>query len=142
MHCPRHGQSLLLCLLVAALGVPAAPVQAATAAHAPTLICYPLNNVPEYDRMARFVRKWVIDIANSIHFDPNIEICSADGGHVFATLEGDQFRLGYNRALIQPMMSSPRTHQGSCRMQCVACRSGQSMVICPKRRRHETVGRS
>jgi hypothetical protein len=72
--------------------------------------CYPIGSVPESDSMATFVKKWVLDIVRSIHYVPDIELCAIDDYNLFADLSRPRRRIAYGKALIGPMMSSPRTN--------------------------------
>jgi TIR domain/IrrE N-terminal-like domain len=67
--------------------------------------------------MARFVRKWVLEITNSVQYDIDIELCaikhnypSLNDNNLFVRLVDDRFRLDYGIPFIGPMMLSPRTN--------------------------------
>jgi hypothetical protein len=72
--------------------------------------CYPLDAVPSTDRLGRFVRRWVLDITNSIFFDASFDLCSMDEKNVTVAPGPDRIKLIYGKPLFQPMLESPRTN--------------------------------
>jgi hypothetical protein len=72
--------------------------------------CYALDAVPSTDRLGRFVRKWILDITNSIFFDASFDLCSVNEKNVFVSQGPDRIKLGYGMPLFEPMLGSPRTN--------------------------------
>lgn len=76
----------------------------------PSIACYPINRVPDNDRLGQFVKGWILEITGSIRYNPSIDICPVDDKNVFATLKEDHFVLLYGRPMFGPLMAAPRTN--------------------------------
>ena len=72
--------------------------------------CHPLDEIPNSDRLGRFVRKWIIDITKAIFFDLPVVLCSIEQSNVFAKKDGDRITILYGRPMFEPMLVSPRTN--------------------------------
>jgi hypothetical protein len=69
-----------------------------------------ITDIPTSDRLGRFVRRWILNITDVIHYEPTFEICAVDEFNAFAMPRGAPPKLAYGKPLFEPMMLSPRTN--------------------------------
>jgi hypothetical protein len=72
--------------------------------------CQPLDEIPNNDRLGRFVRNWIVEINKVIFFDLSVVLCSTEVNNVFMDKEGDRIKIVYGRSLFERMLVSPRTN--------------------------------